>query len=150
MPQEGLEDVARAVSLALDGAGDQRNEYWRNRVAPFWFNIWPKLRQNITASISENLANLALNAGCEFPAALDLIHAWLMPLRHPSGELIKLLEAGHCRNFPRDALRFLSVIIAGQQWIESELEQCLAEIILADPQLRSDDIYIRLKELCQR
>lgn len=150
LPQEGLDRIARVLSQALEGAAEQREEYWKNRIVPFWHNIWPKSRERMTARISDGLANLALNAGSEFPAALNLMYVWLMPIENPYGELLKLQEVGHCRNFPQDALRFLSVIVAGQQWIEDELANCLEEIIQANPQLKGDHNYVRLKELCHR
>ncbi len=150
LPQEGLHDIARALSQALEGAGDQREEYWKNRVVPFWHNIWPKTREYMTARISESLANLALNAGSEFPAALELVRAWLIPNEHPYGELLKLKEAGHCRNFPQDALQFLFAIIARQQFIEDDLAKCLEEIVQAEPALKFDRTYIHLKELYRR
>lgn len=150
LPQEGLDDIARALSQALEGAAEQREEYWKNRIVPFWHNIWPKTRERMTARISDSLANLALNAGSEFPTALTLVYVWLMPIEHPYGELLKLQEAGHCRNFPQDALRLLSAIIEGGQWIEDELAKCLEEIVQANPQFKGDRNYVRLKELCHR
>jgi hypothetical protein len=149
LPQEGLEDSARALSQALEGAAEQREEYWKNRIVPFWRNIWPKSREHKTARISDSLANLALNAGTEFPAALDLVCDWLVPIEHPYGELLKLKEEAYCRKFPPQALRFLSAIIAEQQWIADELTKCLEEIADANPQLKRDHSYIRLTELCR-
>ncbi|WIC27921.1 hypothetical protein QM048_06405, partial [Escherichia coli] len=40
LPQEGLEVAAQALYQALEGAGDQREEYWKNRVQPFWQQVW--------------------------------------------------------------------------------------------------------------
>ena len=42
LPQEGLEEVARVLSHALDSAGEQREDYWNNRIQPFWKDIWPQ------------------------------------------------------------------------------------------------------------
>lgn len=42
LPQEGLEESAQALSQALEGAADQRENYWKNRAQPFWQQIWPK------------------------------------------------------------------------------------------------------------
>jgi hypothetical protein len=36
LPQEGLEQSAQALAQALEGAADQREDYWKNRVQPFW------------------------------------------------------------------------------------------------------------------
>ncbi len=44
LPQEGLDEVAQALVQALEAAGEQREEYWKNRIQPFWHQIWPKSR----------------------------------------------------------------------------------------------------------
>lgn len=149
LPQEGLDVIARTLSQALEGAGRQREEYWRNRVVPFWHHVWPKSRALITERISNSLANLVVSAGSEFPTARALVNDWLVPINFPHGELLRLQQAGHCKNFPRDALRFLSAIIDKQQWINDELARCLDEAVQADPQLKYDRSYIRLQDLCR-
>jgi hypothetical protein len=35
LPQEGLQEAAQALSQALVGAGEQREDYWKNRIQPF-------------------------------------------------------------------------------------------------------------------
>ena len=35
LPTEGLQSAALAVARALDGLGEQRHEYWDNRVRPY-------------------------------------------------------------------------------------------------------------------
>jgi hypothetical protein len=50
LPQEGLEEVVRALSQALESAGEQQEDYWKNRVQRFWREIWPSpatLRQTV-------------------------------------------------------------------------------------------------------
>ena len=36
LPQKGLDESARALARALEGAGEQREDYWKNRILPFW------------------------------------------------------------------------------------------------------------------
>ena len=42
LPIEGLQSAALAVALALEGSGEQRHDYWDNRVRPYLKSIWPK------------------------------------------------------------------------------------------------------------
>ena len=35
LPQEGLNLAARALLHALEGSGEQREDYWKNRIQPF-------------------------------------------------------------------------------------------------------------------
>lgn len=84
LPQEGLQESAQALSQALESAGGQREEYWRNRIQPFWHHVWPKSRDLATPSISESLARLSIAAGSEFPAALATLQDWICPIEHPN------------------------------------------------------------------
>ena len=70
LPQGGLETVAQTLSQALESAGEQREDYWKNRVQPFWHAVWPKSRDLESNSIGESLARLCIAARGEFPAAL--------------------------------------------------------------------------------
>lgn len=150
LPQEGLQASAQALSQALEGAGDQREEYWRNRVQPFWQHIWPKSRDLATPRIVESFARLSIAAGSEFPAALTAVQDWLRPIEHPNYVVHQLLESGLCSRSSVDALRLLNIIIDEQPWVPSELGQCLGAIVQATPKLKEDRRYQRLFEYSRR
>ena len=67
LPQEGLERSAETLVQALEGAADQREDYWKNRVYPFWQQVWPKSRELATQQIAKSLTRLAIAARGEFP-----------------------------------------------------------------------------------
>lgn len=77
LPQERLQESAQALTQALEGAADQREQYWKNRIQPFWQYVWPKSRDLATPNISESLARLCIAASSEFPAALTAVRDWL-------------------------------------------------------------------------
>lgn len=150
LPPEGLQEAVQALSQALEGAGDQREEYWRNRVQPFWHNVWPKSRDLATNSIAESLARLSIAAGAEFPAALTAVQDWLRQIEHPHYVVHLLHESGLCDRFPVDALRLLNAVIDDQQWAPPELGQCLDAIAQGAPHLAQDAGYQRLSEYSRR
>jgi hypothetical protein len=150
LPQEGLEECARALSQALEGAADQREDYWKNRVQPFWQHVWPKSRELATQRIAESLTRLIIAAGSEFPVALAAMQDWLQPIEHPHYVVHLLHESGLCSRYPADALHLLDAVIADQQWAPRELGQCLDEIEQAAPQLVQDVQYQRLREYFRR
>lgn len=150
LPQEGLEESAQALFQALEGAADQREEYWKNRVQPFWRQVWPKSRDLATPRIAGSLIRLAIAARGEFPAALTAVQDWLQPIEHPDYMVHLLHESGLCRRFPADALCLLDTVIADQQWTPRELGQCLDEIERAAPPLAQDARYLRLQEYFRR
>lgn len=150
LPEEGLERSAQALFQALEGAGDQREEYWTNRVQPFWQAVWPKSRIFATSRIAASLARLAIAARTEFPAALSAVRDWLQAIENPHYIVHSLQKSGLCLRFPAHALHLLDLVIADQQWPSSELGQCMEEIVKTAPQLAHDVRYLRLKEYWRR
>jgi hypothetical protein len=150
LPQEGLEESAQAFSQAVEGAADQREDYWKNRAQPFWQQVWPKSRELATPRIAESLTRLVIAARGEFPAALAAAQDWLQPIEHPDYVVHLLHESGLCRRFPMEALLLLNAVIADQQWAPRELGQCLDEIVQSVPNLAQDARYLRLGEYSRR
>jgi hypothetical protein len=145
LSKEGLQEVARALSQALEGAGEQREDYWKNRVLPFWKHIWPKSRDLATKEISGSFVRLCIAAGAEFPVALKTVQDWLRPIDHLDYEVGLLDESGLCGRFPAEALQMLHTITDDQPWPSVEFGQCLAAIVQADPALVRDVRYRRLE-----
>lgn len=150
LPQEGLEESAQALSQALEGAADQREDYWRNRAQPFWQQIWPKSRDLATRRIAESLTRMVIAARGEFPSALAAVREWLQPIEHPYYVVHLLHESGLCSRYSADALSLLNAVIADQQWGPRELGQCLDQIVQAAPNLAQDARYLRLREYSRR
>jgi len=150
LPQEGLDEAAQALVQALEGAGEQREDYWTNRVRPFWQDIWPKSRQVASKSIAESLARLAIAARGVFPAALTAVLNWLQPIDHPDFAVRPLHESDLPRRFPEDALRLLAAIIGDQPWAPEHLGKCLSTVAEAGPELQQDPDYQRLVQYARR
>lgn len=148
LPQAGLEKSAQALHQALEGAGDQREDYWKHRVQPFWQNIWPKSLELVTPRIAASLARMVIAARSEFPAALAAVHDWLGPIEHPPLSLLR--DSGLCSQFPAEALSLLDAVIDDQKWLRQELGQCLKQIRDAAPQLAQEMSYQRLHEHWRR
>ncbi|MFD0724264.1 anti-phage defense-associated sirtuin Dsr1 [Lysobacter brunescens] len=147
LPQEGLEESAQALSQAIEGAADQREDFWKNRCLPFWHGVWPKSRDRATSRIAESLTRVVIATRGEFPAALATVQDWLQPIEHPHYVVHLLYGSGLCRRFPVEALSLLNALIVDQQWVPPELGQCLYEVQQAAPQLLHDARYLRLSEL---
>ncbi len=151
LPAAGLQSAAQALTRALEGAGEQRGEYWINRVLPYLKSVWPKSREVMTPAISGPLGRLCVAARGAFPEAMEALRHWLQPVEHPN-YLVRLLnKAKLCEQYPSDTLVFLDAVISGNtQWLPRELKQCLDDICNADQALANDPRLIRLTELCER
>jgi hypothetical protein len=150
LPQEGLNESARALVQALEGAGEQREDYWKNRLQPFWQHIWPKSRELVSNSIAESLARLSIAARGEFPLALSTVLDWLQPIQYPHYVVHLLYESGLAGRFPEDSLCLLNAILNDQPWVPRDLGQCLDAISQASPALLHDHRYQRLVEYFRR
>ena len=146
LPAEGLQEAARTLWQALESAGAQREDYWSNRIQPFWQKIWPKSRDLVSGGIAESLALMSIAAGEKFSDALDLIHGWLKPIKHSGHVVQRLQESNLCARFPMEALCFLEAVIINQPRAHPELRQCLTDILEANPEIQGDRRYQKLKE----
>lgn len=149
LPQKGLQESARALVQALEGAADLREEYWKNRIQPFWQDVWPKSRELVTTDISGSLARLCIAAGSEFPTAMNKVLVWLIPTDHLY-IVDHLYESGLCGRFPTHALKLLDTIVTDQPWGTSELGKCLDLIVQADASLAQDPRCQRLREYARK
>lgn len=151
LPIDGLRHTAHALVRALEGASEQRDAYWTNRVVPYLQSIWPKSRDNITPGISEALARLCIAAQAAFPQALSALRAWLQPIQHPHVLLHRMLGAGLCAQFPEPALAFIDIVVGDDsQWPSADLTKCLQAITGAESQLIEDDRLKRLSAYLRR
>ena len=150
LPKQGLGESAEALAQALEGAADQREEYWSNRIQPFWLDVWPKSRDLATPRIAEPLARLSIAAGSKFPAALTAVLDWLQPVEYPYYVIRRLHESGSCGRFPVHALRLLAAIVDDQPSCAPELGKCLDLVVQADPSLAQDPSYQKLREYAKR
>jgi hypothetical protein len=155
LPPQGLHKAAQTLARAIEGAGDQRADYWTNRVAPYVRSIWPKSREHVSAAIAGSLARVCVAAQDAFPQALSALRAWLQPLEYPENLIQRLYASNLCQQFPDSVLTFLDLVISdATQWPPTQLKDCLAaieanavhhELVLAD-----DRRYQRLVEYLRR
>jgi len=150
LPEAGRQEAVRTLMVALDGAGEQRAEYWRNRVLPYWKSIWPKSSDYKTSALAGPIAELCIAAREAFPEALDELRHWLQPI---GSDFVvhRLREDNLSSRYPKAALDLLNILIDSHaQWPPHNLGKCLNDIKTADPALEEDGRYRRLMELQHR
>ncbi|KZX58228.1 hypothetical protein A3709_01825 [Halioglobus sp. HI00S01] len=145
LPHEGLIQVASTLVRAVEGAGDQRGEYWTNRVMPYLQRIWPKTVQEIPVGVSESLARLCISAEESFPLALSKLRAWMQAVPHPNMLIRKVSSSGLSQAFPRETLDFLDLIVGEDGYLSPEhLRGCLDQIVATQPELQEEASFVRL------
>ena len=147
LSQEGLNNAAGTLVRALEGAGEQRGEYWRNRVEPYLRYVWPKTQNVASASIAESFARVCVAADDAFPTALKEVYRWLQGVAYPEGVVHQLHEVKLHERFPETTLEFLDRIIdENVHWPPRDLEECLRAIREKMPELEADRRFRRLVE----
>lgn len=151
LPEGGLQETTRALGQALGAAGDQRAEYWKNRIVPYLQRIWPRTRDKASSSIAEGLGLLCISAGDAFPEAINILRYWLQPPDHADNVLHQLHEAGLTSRYPEAALDLVDFMVADEpQWLPTDLAACVEGISAAKPALKDDRRFERLVTLLRR
>jgi hypothetical protein len=147
LPPEGLGEAVKVVAESLDASAEQRRQYWRNRVEPFFRKIWPNSRDRISHEVAQAIAELLLVADDDFPKAMNLLGAWLEPLSSPGYMMGQLVQTELCRRFPNEALDFLARTVPEPEfWSISDLKACLDMIRENAPALATDHHFVRLED----
>ena len=143
LSRDGLHYAAQALVRMIEGINNRRDNYFRNRVAPYIREIWPKTWDKIYPDVMTDLGRVCIAAQDSFPEAFDLLKHWLQPTSDPSHYhnilVQKLHETEICSQFPKQALDFLDLVIPEQQcYIPRELRACLETIQISKPELGKD------------
>ena len=147
LPPAGLHNCAWILFKSLEASGDQRADYWANRIVPYLRYIWPKSKDCLSPEIAENFGYLCIAAQNNFPDALSILGGWLQPLRHSGHIVHQLNQANLCPQFPRETLEFLGRLINEQTFSPfGKLGKCLKTIRQAEPALETDTQYNRLMD----
>lgn len=145
--QVDLEHVTESIARAIESAGDQRENYWANRVEPFWRTLWPKDRDLLSDGLSSDVARIVIAAWEKFPEALGTLGAWLQPIEHPHYVFHLLVQSDLGKRFPRESLDLIDRIVGPHLWATVEYSSCLRQIVEAAPALGNDARYRRLLAL---
>jgi hypothetical protein len=151
LPEVGRQAAVRTLTRALEGSGEQRAEYWRNRILPYWKVVWPKARVYRTEALTEPLAKLCIAAGEVFPEAVEEFRPWMQTLRSSDLVVLRFDQEKLCSRYPAAALEFLNLLVDTKAtWPPLKLGECLKDIKAADPLLEEDGRFRRLTEFLRR
>ena len=150
LPTEGLEHLLSGVADGLKGSGDKRDEYWRNRVAPFMAGIWPQDISLKSEKIAVRIAQICIEAGDQFPDALNKLGGWLQPIDFVYSVFHDLEEEGLCILYPTEALEFMHRLTSPKmRYLSEDFGTCLQQIARANAALKEDYRFKQLSELNQ-
>ncbi len=151
LPSEALGISIRTITNTLESAGDQSENYWKNRVEPFLKKIWPKTNDKVLDKDDDSIALLCIASGNDFPSAIDLTRDWLQSTDTPDYVIHRLHESGLYLHFPKEALSLLNATIpTNPHWLPQELRECLTSIAQNLQSAHETSSFIRLDELARQ
>ena len=127
-----------------------RNLY-RERLKYLLNDVWPIEQELREVGSSENLAQLAMCCGTEFPDAVATVLPLLSKLTRPEGVLWFLKEKDLAEKYPGDTLKLIDGVLDDEPaWGWEELRELLGRISATVPELRDDPRFLRLNALLRR
>ncbi|MBQ9274938.1 MAG: SIR2 family protein [Succinivibrio sp.] len=147
LPPEGLATMAHALRLSLNDAADRR-QYWR-KIRQWWQWCSPVSANRRTEELSEELALLAVLSGEDFEVAVKMFGNSLVKLGSCYELCRRLLDAGCCRDYPREAVDLLWRTVGDRTWdTRQALRPCLDAVKEAAPEVTKDWRFQDLERLC--
>jgi len=145
LPAEYLEIVAITLFQALEGAGEQQEEYLTNRVIPFVKRFWPKTLEARTPGTFCYFAQMIAVSRNGFQDAFDFFKNYLGQTAD-FGYLLRLLEdGGLTADHPDEILALLNATIPEDvPYLSDGLGRLLGIINAAKPALSNELGFIRL------
>ena len=151
MSEDALKTTVMSLKNRLRGSEDDRAQIWRDKIAPWLREYWPRLADRNTAGTSLGMLQMLMECGDAFPDAV----AWSLPYLRPV-EGHGLLQVGrnvHVGRHPDamidvlDRVSVEDVLPAHQRHF---LREALDELGAAKPALRGDARFQRLYRLATR
>jgi hypothetical protein len=146
----GRIEIARTIGRQIEQSADDNAAYWRNRVAPWIENVWPKELALVVDGTSKALALAVVAAGEAFEEAVDLVLKYIGPVAEPGIVIHKLKTTSlNARSliqvYPEAALILVDRLISDvARWAMPEWREVLDAIVAAAPQLQESVEYRRV------
>lgn len=151
LPTEYLNTVAETLFQALQGAGEQQEEYLKNRVIPFVQNFWPSNPEVRNPEVFRYFAQMAAVSRNGFEEGFACFRDYLGQTTDFSYLLNLLQDGGLAANYPGEILAILNATIPEDvPYLYGDLGQLLSIIQNANPALSDDPGFIRLSILTQQ
>jgi len=151
LDSKGRAIVAHVVRQRLEGAGEQCEVLWNDRISPWLNQFWPKDLELRDPQVSSNLALAATYAGSSFSAAVDAISPLLVATENSSVLWERLLESGLASREPQATLKLAGAIVDTTcQWPDQNLREILRQVAAVDAATAEQPVFRNLDEYLRR
>ncbi len=124
---------------------------WQRIVMPFFEKLWPKEREFLDVSFTNNLIDLVVASGGKFPKALELVRPYIRPYGHGHGSLHAIIVSKVYKNFPHETLELIW-LVCGPKSRGSfyDLPEIIDKLIETEPDIEIDRRLQWLEQKAER
>lgn len=114
-------------------------ETWRTTIAPLLAKIWPQESEYLDVSTTQGFVDLIVEAGDEFPSALEHVRHYLLPFPHGRGDLSSVQRSGIALRFPHETLEMLWIVCGPKSHgTYFDMAAIIDQLIEGDPNIEID------------
>ena len=125
MSETALETVLASLRDRLKGEPAERAEIWNERLQPWLQAFWPEPPVRNTAAVSKAMVDLLAESGGAFSEAVAWSLGYLQPME---GDLFRLRESGHARQYPESTLDIVATVV-GPDGLPPQHRHTLREVL---------------------
>lgn len=114
-------------------------ETWRTTIAPLLARIWPQESEYLDVSTTQGFVDLIVEAGDEFPSALEDVRHYLLPFDSGRGSLLSVQRSEIARTFPHETLEMLWIVCGPKSHgTYFDMAAIIDQLIEGDPDIEID------------
>lgn len=150
--QEGLKTIARFIEQTMGEKSQQNDQYWKNRIKPFFINAWPKENKFLCSEISQSFAVMSLSLDDEFGNAVESIKSIFTPF-NIVWFLRKLNQSQHIEKHPLTVFDLLATVFdtnIERYGFVNDLREVIASLIDKCPDIKNDPRYVKIEQFLKR
>ena len=150
--KESLKGIAQYIERSLSEGTHQKDQYWKNRIKPFFMNAWPRDAKSLDPEISQSFALMCIALGEEFEQAVESIKNILTHFDIQS-LLGELKETPHIEKHPCTTFDLLATVFdtqAEQCWFIDDLKEVMTSLEENCPDLKNDPRFITIEQFLKK
>lgn len=148
LPENGLVEIVDRLAQRLKGTPDEQAALWRDKIAPWLRDYWPRSSGRNTSATSRALVEVARQSGSAFPDAVDLLTPYLKPVAERI--LWHIEDDGLAAKWPDKTFALLAKIVSRETlkpWERPTLRKILDKLQEVSPTTRSKSEFQTLYKI---
>jgi hypothetical protein len=148
---DSLIDISEFIYRCMGDDGDNNDQYWKNRIKPFFQRAWAKDAESLHPDISKNFALMCISLSQEFEDAVNIMKKTILtPFKDIHFFLNQLKQSSHIKNHPLTTFELIAKIFNGndvETWTIDDLKEILDALVIEEPSLKDNFKYKNIRRI---